>query len=167
MMGSGKTTVGRLLAERTGWPFHDNDALLERATGQTALELLATRDEAALRAAETDALWIGLDQSAPCIVAAAAGTITDPANRELLAEPLVVWLESAPHLLAWRARGGAHRPWLETDPVNWMRAALAERAALYRSVADLRVDCSGNSPPAVASEILDWLSASGAYHRAR
>ena len=51
MMGSGKSSVGRALSDRTGWPFVDNDALVERATGRTARQLLAEEGEGPMRAA--------------------------------------------------------------------------------------------------------------------
>jgi shikimate kinase len=55
-MGSGKTTIGRMLARRTGWPYHDNDELVSLAYGKNARELLASAGEAALRLAEAEAL---------------------------------------------------------------------------------------------------------------
>ncbi len=59
MMGSGKTTVGRLLAAETGWPYFDNDELLAMR-GTTARELLERGGEPVLRAAEAEALRLGL-----------------------------------------------------------------------------------------------------------
>src|SRR5687767_8768567 len=132
MMGSGKSTVGRLLAVRTGWPYVDNDALLERLSGETAREVLAATGLDELRSAEARALRLGLSEPVPCIVGAAAGTILDDAARsEMAANALVVWLDAAPRTLARRARGAAHRPWLEGDAEGWMRSTLAERAPLY------------------------------------
>src|SRR5687767_8380329 len=83
MMGSGKTTIGRLLAERTGWPYFDNDELLGRGFKMTARGL-ATKGEPGLRQAESDALRLGLECEPPCIVGAAAGTILDAENRRRL-----------------------------------------------------------------------------------
>jgi hypothetical protein len=54
MMGSGKTTIGRLLSERTGWPYHDNDDLLRAAAGRSARELLEHEDLATLRHVQPD-----------------------------------------------------------------------------------------------------------------
>jgi shikimate kinase len=159
MMGSGKSTIGRLLAARTGWPFHDNDALLERATGLTARDLLATRGEEALRAAEADALRLGLTQPAPLILGVAAGTIEDAQLREQLRDAAtVVWLRADPATLAERAAGAAHRPWLETDAAAWLRATAAKRAALYESVADLAIDTDAHTPDQAAAVISERLS---------
>jgi|SRR3990170_3924422 len=167
MMGSGKSTIGRLLAEWTGWPYHDNDALLERAAGASARELLSTRGEGVLREAESKALALGLSLPAPCIVAVAAGTIVDAANRAQLTEALVVWLRARPETLARRARRArraTHRPWLDTDAARWMRTTLAQRAPLYESVADLILDTDGRRTTDIAHEVLGWLLGLGAYH---
>jgi shikimate kinase len=167
MMGSGKSTIGRLLAGQTGWPYHDNDALVERATGVDARELLASRGEAALREAESAALALGLNQPPPCIVATAAGTVVDAANRAKLAKARVVWLRARPETLARRARGAPHRPWLDADAAGWMRTTLGERAPLYQSVADLVVDTDRWKPDDVAADIINWLRGRDAYHSAQ
>ena len=153
MMGSGKSTIGRLLAERTGWPLHDNDALLLRLTGTTARDLLAQGGEPALRRAEEDALVAGLRMPPPCIVDAAAGTIESPRVRGLLLEQFVVWLRATPATLYERAAGAAHRPWLDRGR-EWFVEANTARAPLYEAIADLVVDTDFREPPDVAQEIL-------------
>jgi shikimate kinase len=161
MMGSGKSTIGRLLAARTGWPYLDNDELVERARGTTARELLAEAGEAELREAEMEALRHGLSEPAPCIMGAAGGTVLDAANRELMRdESIVVWLTASAETLATRASGADHRPWLESDPVGWVTATLEERRPLYESVADLTVATDLQTPESAVSEIVDWLAAS-------
>lgn len=158
MMGSGKSSVGSALSGLTGWPFVDNDALVERATGRTARELLAEVGEEPMRAAESAALRAGLSLKPPAIVAVAAGTILDPGDRALLVEPFVVWLAAPPEVLAARAIGAEHRPWLDEDPVGWFRAAQAIRDPLYAAVADLEVDTSVLGPDAAAAAIVAALS---------
>lgn len=158
MMGSGKTTVGRLLAAHTDWPFHDNDALLERLYGQTAKQLLATGGEAEMRDAEAAALELGLECEPPCIVGAAAGTILDEViRRRLRSDARVVWLRAAPSTLAARAVEGEHRPWLDHDPVAWMQSAADARHPLYESLADLTVDTDERQPAETFHEVLEWL----------
>lgn len=155
MMGSGKSSVGRALAERTGWPFHDNDALLERATGRTAREL-AEDGEPALRKAESSALREGLRTPEPSIVASAAGVVLDAADRARLdGEDTVVWLRARPETLAARLAGADddHRPWLEDDPEAWLRQTDATRAPHFRSVADLVVDVDEADPETIAERI--------------
>lgn len=158
MMGSGKSTIGHELARRTGWPYHDNDVLLERNRGLTARELLAEGGEVALRAAEAETLEAGLQLSAPCIIGAPAGTITDQqCRRRLAANGLVVWLRASPAILAGRAAGAAHRPWLDGDAVAWMKRVLDVRDGLYESVADHVVETDGRSPAEVAADIVARL----------
>lgn len=162
MMGSGKSSVGVALARRTGWPFVDNDALVQQATGHTARELLARRGEDAMRAAESAALHAGLTMPPPAIVATAAGTILDAADREQIERGgFVVWLRADAETLAARAVGAEHRPWLDHDPVGWFRAALGERDPLYAAVADLIIDTGRARPDQAADAIVAGISAAG------
>lgn len=160
MMGSGKSSVGRALARRTGWPFIDNDALVERATGLSARELLGVRGEDALRAAESDALRAGLAIPPPAIVATAAGTVLRRTDRDRIDDGgFVVWLHAPAEVLAGRAVGSAHRPWLDDDPVAWFARTIEEREPLYRAVADLEIDTHATDPEAAAERVLEPLSA--------
>jgi shikimate kinase len=162
MMGSGKSSVGRALSERTGWPFVDNDRLVERASGMTARQLLEERGADAMRAAESAALRSAVEMPPPVIAATAAGTILDAANRAILADAgLVVWLRAPAAALAKRAVGAAHRPWLDDDPLGWFERALAERDPLYAAVADVEIDTAAVSARQAAEEILARLSAGG------
>src|SRR5215212_5614311 len=96
MMGSGKTTVGRLLAARTGWRYLDNDELLSEATRRSAREI-ARFGEPELRAAESAALLRGLNAQPPVIVGSAAGAVLDTRNRAAIADAgTVVWLRARP-----------------------------------------------------------------------
>jgi len=157
-MGSGKSTIGRLLATRMGWPYLDNDVLLERMRGRTARETLASAGVEALREDEAGALILGLDEPAPCFIGAAAGTVLDSRVRSAMTtKALVVWLDAGPRTLARRARGAAHRPWLDGDAEGWMRTTLIERAPLYKSVASLIVNTQRRRPASIADQIIDWL----------
>ncbi len=158
MMGSGKSTVGRLVAERVGWPYLDNDDLVERAHGTTARELLAERGDEALREAEGDALELGVTTPAPAVIGVAAGTVLDAERRELMRKGgIVVWLRADLGILESRAMRGEHRPWLDRHGASWIRDTAAERDPVYASVADFRVDTGVNPPEAAASEIIGHL----------
>jgi shikimate kinase len=158
MMGSGKTSVGHILARRTGWPYHDNDALLERVFGGTPRELLAEIGAQQMHADEAEALRLGLRAPAPCFIGAAAATVSDPASRARLREAIVVWLRARPETLARRAAGAPHRPFLAADALAWMTATAAERDPLYRTVADVTVDVDEGLPAHIADEILARLA---------
>jgi shikimate kinase len=159
MMGSGKSTVGRILSSATGWPYLDNDELVRRSHGATARQILADRGEARMRQAESDALSLGATTPVPALVGVAAGTILDPSNRERLRiAGIVVWLRADAAALESRAMGAAHRPWLDTAGGSWIGETLAERNPLYASVADLVIDTGTRRATASAAEILDRLA---------
>lgn len=158
MMGSGKSAVGRLLAHRTGWPLLDNDDLVLRLFDATPRQILASGGEQRLRGAESEALAMGLEAPGPSIVGAAAGTILDEANRaELRRAGTVVWLRVTPETVERRATGGAHRPWLESGGIAWIRDATAARNALYASVASITLDADSRSPARLVGEIMEHL----------
>jgi len=159
MMGSGKSSVGRALAERTGWPFRDNDALVERASGRTARQLLKDEGEATLREAESAALRAGLAVEPPAIIGVAGGVLLDARDRQRIADGgFVVWLSASPEVLAVRAAGAEHRPWLDGDAVGWFRRTMAERDSRYAEVADLRVDTAASKPSEAAGAIVAALA---------
>jgi shikimate kinase len=159
MMGSGKSTVGRLLAARTGWPYVDNDQVLRRLSGSTPRRILDELGEAELRRLESAALWAALETPSPCIVAAAAGTILDPANRRRLRDAAtVIWLRASVVVLARRAVGAEHRAWLDGDAAEWFAANSAARDPLFEEVADVIVDTDSRSPSETADEILARLA---------
>jgi shikimate kinase len=158
MMGSGKSTIGDALSAATGWPLIDNDVLLGRIYEKTARQILADEGEIALRAAEAQALALGLTDPSPTIVDAAAGTILDSAIRDALEKEFVVWLKASPEVLFARSAGAAHRPWLDRGE-DWFRTAVAQRDPLYEFVADVTVDTETTSPPEAVEAILLALPA--------
>lgn len=161
MMGSGKSSVGRALATRTGIPFVDNDALVERATGRTARQL-AEGGESAVREAEAAALHAGLAVEPPAIIGVAGGAVLDPEDRERIRDGgFVVWLRAAPEILAARAVGAEHRPWLDGDTEGWFRRTVADREPLYAQVSDLEIDTGASSPEEAAEAIVAALAAAG------
>lgn len=161
MMGSGKTTIGRLLSEATGWPYVDNDELVRRHSGVTARELLAEGGQDRLREVESAALALGLELPPPVIVGAAAGTVLDPTNRQRMsAGGIVIWLRASAETLIQRAAGAVHRPFIDHDDA-WMAKAAAERAPLYAQIADVIVD-TGLGAPGEAVDVIQSSIASTA-----
>jgi shikimate kinase len=155
MMGSGKSTVGAIVAERLGWPFHDSDAMLRQLFDATPRELLRTGGEAAMHAAEVAALCATLAMPAPSIVAAAGGTILDGAARaEMASAGLVVWLRITAATAHTRSAEGDHRPWPDDDRASWIPRAVKEREKLYADVADLILDADDEQPAVLADRIV-------------
>jgi shikimate kinase len=159
LMGAGKTTVGKELARRLGWPFRDNDDQLTAIDGRTAREIAATDGLARLHALEAEALLRALADDGPAVIAAAASSIEDPACRAALATPrlAVVWLQGAPSTLAGRHDAGSHRPDLGQPAEPLLEAQVAHRDPLFASLQPIEINVDAATPRAVAAEILDHL----------
>jgi shikimate kinase len=165
LMGSGKTTVGRLVAERLHRPFVDTDALLEAELGMAVAEVFATRGERAFRAAEAQAIR-HVSALRGQVVAVGGGAVVDTDNvLHLKATGDVVLLAAEPAELAARVAGeGVQvRPLLaggdvDVDVEARLAALLAERAQAYRQAADVTLDTSGRTAAAVVDDLLAWAT---------
>jgi shikimate kinase len=154
MMGVGKTTVGRRLADALGRPFADSDVEVEARTGRTVREIFEADGEAAFRSIESAVLRDALGAAEPTIVAAAGGVVLDPANRELLRRAgTVVWLRAPVGVLVDRVASGVHRPAVEVDPEGTLMKMEDLRTGLYAEVADVVVD-STQPPDEVVASVL-------------
>jgi shikimate kinase len=157
MMGAGKTTTGRLLADRLGWDFLDSDAEVERATGLTVRALFARDGEAEFRRIESAALSRVCTATDPAVISVGGGAVLRPENRALLrANGRVIWLRARPATLAARVGDGAGRPLLEhnDDPEAALEALDGLRRPLYAEVAHETIDVDGLSPETVGERIL-------------
>ena len=159
MVGSGKTTVGRALHDRTGWPYIDNDELVRQLTGRDPAEIYETDGEDVLHVAEARALDVALEKDPPVVVGVAGAVVDDPAAREALRDGgHVVWLRARPETLLARIGTGAGRRADAHDP-DWIRARIREREPLYASVASQIIDVDHVTPPEVAELVLGALTA--------
>jgi shikimate kinase len=161
LMGSGKSTVGRLVAERLGRRLVDSDSAIEAGTGSSVRELWEAGGEAAYRRMEFDVVLDGLAADPPTVIAAPGGAVLDDEVRRALGPAFVVWLRADPALLAGRVTVGDHRPLLGDDPAAVLTAMATDRAELYREVADVVLDVDGLDPEHVADLVLDHLHAEG------
>ena len=154
LMGSGKTTVGRALAEALGRPFRDSDADLLAQTGVSARDLAARDGVDALHALELGHVLDALRAPTPAVISAAASVIDDPRGRAALAAPgvRVAWLRIDPATAAARMIGGDHRPIHEP-----LAAQAARRDPWFQAAASLVVDGAGDSAEAIVDRLADWV----------
>ena len=157
MMGSGKTSTGRPLAERLGYGFVDADAVVEQAAGCTIPEVFARDGETGFRTLESQVLS-AISQRHSLVVATGGGVVTQPENWGLLHTGIVVWLDvERQQLLKRLSADTTQRPLLQTpDPEAALDALLAERRPLYAE-ADLTVVINDEPADAVADGILQLL----------
>lgn len=153
-MGTGKSSVGRALAQRTGLPRFDTDQMVMRSFGLSVAEIFANCGEAAFRAAEDQAL--ADVPFCPSVVVTGGGILLRPANLELVRHlGVVVNLVADFETLIERLQRRSTRPLLHTaDPRATALDLLRVRQPLYDATADLTVDTSALTHEQVADEIL-------------
>ena len=154
LSGSGKSTVGPILAERLGWAFADSDREIERAAGREVARIFAEDGEPAFRRLEAEAL-ARLGAGEPVVIATGGGAPTDEASRRAMGSGFVVWLSASPERAAERLAANPEteeRPLLAGDVVGRLSALLEARRDMYRK-ADAAVDVDSLSPDMVAGEI--------------
>lgn len=153
MPTSGKSTVGRLVAERLGRPFLDTDELAAQRVGMPVAEYIERHGEPAYRAEEAKAVMAACAVPG-AVISTGGGAVLDPLNRwALWHHGIVAWLDvPADELLRRLTADGVARPTLQPYGAERLTRAVADRAPLYRA-ADLRLDASG-SPDAAAARLL-------------
>lgn len=154
-MGSGKTTVGRLLARRTGREFVDLDAEIAHKAGRTIPEIFAEGGEDRFRDLEREALASAMERPDPAVISCGGGAIVRPENRAALRGAPTVFLAEDVEVLYSRTRG-PDRPLRGGSREDFARR-YAERLPLYREVADVEVRSEGRPADAVAEEVERWL----------
>ncbi|MFZ9462881.1 MAG: shikimate kinase [Vulcanococcus sp.] len=159
MMGSGKSSAGRHLAQQLSYRFLDADTSLEQVAGRSIPEIFASEGESGFRALEAAVLnqiagWHSL------VVATGGGVVTRPENWGQMRQGVVVWLDAPEELLLQRlAADPTPRPLMAaTDPGERLRELLAARRPLYAQ-ADLHVLQDGRSADQVATQVLEALPA--------
>jgi 5-deoxy-5-amino-3-dehydroquinate synthase len=158
MMGTGKSTVGRLIAERLGREHLDTDRDVEHAAGRSVSEIFASEGEGAFRLLERRALVAAVAAERPAVISVGGGAVLGAENRRLIARSgQTVWLRARPETLAARLGPGVGRPLLERDPAGTLHGLSAERRDLYSGVARLTVDVDDATPEQIAEEILSAL----------
>jgi shikimate kinase len=158
--GSGKSTVGPLVAAQLGWSFVDLDDEIVRAAGRSIPEIFSAEGESGFRAWER-AATVALANHGPLVLASGGGWMLNPFNREALGWGTeVVYLEVSPEVAATRMGGAAMaRPLLAgADPVHRLEELLAARESAYLQ-ANHTVSVIGATPDEIAALIVALASA--------
>ena len=153
-MGAGKSTVGRLVAERLRFEFVDTDAQIERRAGLSVSEIFARFGEAQFR--EMEKVVVGeLEQRDRTVIATGGGLGANPERlASLKTHALVCYLAASAEKLFERVRHSSHRPLLnDPDPLGRLRALLASREPVYRQ-ADVLVCTDWRMPGETAQYLV-------------
>jgi len=162
MPGSGKSTVGRQLSRRLGWPFVDSDTEIERQLGCSIRSHFEQHGEASFRDIEQQVL-AGLLSRDSHVVATGGGAVLRDTNRQLMHSlGQVVYLRSTPEELIRRLRHDTNRPLLQVhDPMRKLRELFRERDPLYREAARFVIETGRPSVKMLAGTILMQLELAG------
>ncbi len=131
MMGTGKTTVGKVLAQRLGYDFYDTDVLIEQVMQQSINDIFALEGEVKFRNIETQVL-AELSTCTNSIIATGGGIVLKAQNWRYLRHGLIIWLNAPINLLVKRLAKDQTRPLLqETNLTLKLQSLLEERKSLY------------------------------------
>lgn len=152
-MGTGKTSVGRVIADSLHFEFLDTDEMVQSRTGRSINDIFAQDGEAAFRALERQVV-AELATREKCVISTGGGLPVDPANLAALkAHALTVCLWSSPERIWERVRHQSHRPLLhDPDPQKKIRDLLAAREPYYKQ-ADVLINTDLRSAREVAQQV--------------
>lgn len=143
-MASGKTTIGRAVAEEIGWPFFDVDTAIEQRAGKTIAQIFEEQGEDLFRSLETEAIRervMRIEAGHPCVVALGGGAFVQPRNWELVANNgVTVWLDCTIERAAERLAGDTSRP-LAANRDRLAQLFEARRPLYARADFRIEVDC--------------------------
>lgn len=183
--GCGKSTVGRLLAERLGWESVDSDDEIERRAGKSIAAIFADDGEPAFRDSEERVIAELCDRQQTVVALGGGAVLRESTRRRLQAAGPVVWLTAPAETLAARISGdttsadrrpsllardeevitdrfenpiGASEVKKGASDLEEVRSVLADREPIYRECANLAIDAESRLPEELAEEIADWLT---------
>lgn len=162
MMGSGKTTVGRLVADRTGREFIDLDQMIVDKAGQEISEVFDAMGEDAFRQMETECLR-EVRAATHAVIATGGGVVTRAENRRILRElGTVFWLDAPADALLDRIGDDESRPMLRGgDPLKRLEVLQAERREFYADASNIHLDTTEFTAAELADRISQELEVRG------
>ncbi|WHM39680.1 shikimate kinase [Streptomyces sp. BPTC-684] len=155
-MGSGKSTVGALLAERLGAPYRDSDADIVAAQGREIADIFVDEGEPHFRELEREAVRAAVAEHTG-VLALGGGAVLDASTRALLSGLPVVYLSMDVEEAVKRVGLNTARPLLAVNPRRQWRELMEARRHLYTEVARVVVETDGRTPEEVAQAVLDAL----------
>ncbi|MBT2397423.1 shikimate kinase [Streptomyces sp. ISL-100] len=156
--GSGKTTVGALLAQHLGVAFRDTDHDIAAACDMPVPDFVRHHGEARFRELEREAVRAALDEH-DGVLALGGGAVLDPATQRRLAGHRVVHLQVALHTALARIPSAEGRPLLAGDVESRLREVFRVRGPVYRRLARLHVDADTDSADDTAQRLVQALKA--------
>lgn len=167
LRGSGKSTIGKLLAGKLGRPFLDLDVLVEQTAGMSIAEMFKSRGEPFFRELESQSLGLIGEallsgQAAAGVVALGGGACERPQNRDWIRKTgRTVWLQAEPEVLLRRiqhdAQSAGRRPALSSlGNLEELRTLGERRHSNYEACADFRLETGKLSPADAAESIAQW-----------
>lgn len=162
LMGTGKSTIAKEYAKRTGCELLDTDRIIESEVGLSVREIFQQRGEAEFRAIESATLVRVLTHPG-AVIAAAGGVVLAQANRDALraarehGDVKVVWLRADPGVLVERTSRGTHRPLLDEDAAGTLRSLASSREHLYKDVADRVIDTDDLSIEQIVDQLVSYV----------
>jgi shikimate kinase len=159
LMGAGKSTIGRRLAQKLGLAFVDADAEIEQAAGKAVPDIFREHGEAYFREGERKVI-ARLLESGPQVLATGGGAYMNEETRNNIAgRGISVWLKADISLLMKRVRRRDNRPLLKAeDPEDVMRSLIAERYPVY-SQADITVESRDAPHNSIVTDVIRALAA--------
>lgn len=155
-MGTGKTTVGRKLAENLNCSFYDIDEKIIETEGSSINDIFSEKGEEYFRVVETRVLNNILNNP-PSIIATGGGIILSPTNREIITTQHVVLLEASTDEIYRRIANSTERPLIKGSIKDKIETLLMERAELYKSLADTPIITDNKSVEQITEEIIASL----------
>ncbi len=157
-MGSGKSTIGQLLAQRLNRDFVDSDHYIEAKTGVDIPRIFDIEGEEGFRVRETKALK-ELTERNNLVLATGGGSVTREENRKMIrAAGFIIFLDTSVNQQLERLKHDKKRPLLQTEnPRERLEALLSERKPIYLEMADLRIPTDRKFARKVANEIIPQL----------